>query len=71
MKQFPIVIEQDMDGVFIVSCPIIQGCHSYGRTMDEAVANIMEAIQVCLEEQNTDKRDHMRFIGIREIELAL
>jgi len=71
MKQFPIVIEQDEDGVYIVSCPTLQGCHSYGNTMDEAVSNIMEAIQVCLEEMKTEDRGRLRFIDIRQVELTL
>jgi len=38
------VIEQDADGVFIVDCPTIQGCRTYGLTVEEAIANIREAI---------------------------
>ena len=48
-KHFPIIIEQDKDGVFIVESPILKGCRSYGRTVDEALENIREAIEVCLE----------------------
>lgn len=43
-RHFPIVIEQDADGVYIVDCPVIQGCRSYGDTLDDAIANIKEAI---------------------------
>lgn len=46
---FPVVIEQDEDGVFIAVCPVLQGCHSYGYTIEEAIANIREAIEVHLE----------------------
>ena len=35
---FPILIEQDEDGVFIVSCPSFKGCHSYGKTVEEGLA---------------------------------
>ncbi len=44
------VIEQDEDSVFIASCPTFAGCHSYGKTIDEAKANIREVIEMCLEE---------------------
>lgn len=47
-KHFPIVIEQDSDGVFIVECPSFIGCRSYGYTLDEAMDNIREAIELCL-----------------------
>ena len=29
----PSLIEQNDDGVFIISCPSFKGCHSYGRTV--------------------------------------
>lgn len=46
-----VIIEQDEDGVFIVSVPSLRGCHSYGITLDEAMANISEAISLCLEDE--------------------
>ena len=69
-KHFPILVEQDTDGVFIVSCPLFQGCHSYGKTIDEALSNIQEVIEICLEEQQNDEPTNS-FIGIRDIELAV
>ncbi|MBI4312487.1 MAG: type II toxin-antitoxin system HicB family antitoxin [Chloroflexi bacterium] len=44
-KQFLITIEQDEDGFFVASCPLLKGCHSQGRTEEEAIANIKEAIR--------------------------
>ncbi|RUM87067.1 MAG: hypothetical protein DSZ24_07055 [Thermodesulfatator sp.] len=41
--QFPVLLEQDEDGYYITSCPSFQGCHSYGRTIEEALKNIREA----------------------------
>lgn len=46
----PIVIEEDEDGVYIVSCPSLKGCHTYGKTIDEALANLREVINLCVEE---------------------
>ncbi len=46
---FPVVIEQDEDGVFIAVCPVLPGCHSYGYTLEEAMDNIREAIEAHLE----------------------
>lgn len=45
------MIEQDEDRIYIVSCPIFKGCHSYGETIEEAVMNITEAIELCSEDQ--------------------
>ncbi|MBI4339650.1 MAG: type II toxin-antitoxin system HicB family antitoxin [Chloroflexi bacterium] len=44
-KQFLVTLEQDEDGFFVVSCPMLKGCHSQGRTEEEAIANIKEAIR--------------------------
>ncbi len=64
----PIIIEQDEDGYYIISCPMFKGCHTYGKTVDEAMANTEEVIQMCLEETSADGLN--RFIGFRELEVA-
>jgi predicted RNase H-like HicB family nuclease len=46
---FPVAIHQDGDGVYIAVCPVLQGCHSYGHTLDEALTNIREAIEAHIE----------------------
>jgi predicted RNase H-like HicB family nuclease len=45
----PIIIEQDEDNFYIVSCSVFKGCHSYGSTIDEALDNIKEVIDMCIE----------------------
>ncbi len=47
--KFTITLDRDEDGVWVVECPSIPGCISQGKTREEAIANIREAIQVCLE----------------------
>ena len=47
--KFLITIDRDEDGVWIAECPSIPGCVSQGTTKDEALENIKEAIQLCLE----------------------
>ena len=68
-KHFPIIIEQDADKVFIVTCPVFKGCHSYGYTIDEAIENITEAIGSCMEEMAV--AGNTQFVGIRDIEIAV
>jgi len=46
----PIIIEIDEDGYYIVTYPLFKGCHSYGETIDEALENTREVIEICLEE---------------------
>ena len=48
---FKILIEPDEeDGGFVVTCPSLPGCYSQGDTLDESLANIREAIELCLED---------------------
>ena len=47
--QFIVTLDRDEDGVWITECPLIPGCVSQGRTREEALANIREAIRLCLE----------------------
>jgi predicted RNase H-like HicB family nuclease len=65
----PILIEQDEDKVYIVSCPQFKGCHSYGNTIEEAMNNIHEVIEMCLEEEKVESVN--KFIGFREMEFEL
>ena len=65
---FPIIIEMDEDGCYIVSCPLFKGCHSYGETVDEALDNIREVIDICMEETSPDELN--KFIGYRELEIV-
>jgi predicted RNase H-like HicB family nuclease len=47
--KFIVTIDRDEDGVWVVECPAIPGCVSQGGTKAEALANIKEAIELCLE----------------------
>ena len=42
--KFRVLIEPDEDGVFVAECPVLPGCISQGKTREEAVANIRDAI---------------------------
>lgn len=66
----PILIEQDEDNYFIVSCPVFKGCHSYGKTIDEALENIKEVIEICVAEKD-EYIDVNRFVGFREMEISI
>jgi len=47
--QFTITVDRDEDGAWITECPSIPGCVSQGQMKEEAIANIQEAIRLCLE----------------------
>ena len=43
--KFAVTFETDEDGFVVASCPALPGCHSQGKTKDEALENIKDAIQ--------------------------
>jgi len=47
--KFNIIIDRDETGAWIAECPSIPGCFSQGVTKEEALANIREAVELCLE----------------------
>ncbi|MHB8523792.1 MAG: type II toxin-antitoxin system HicB family antitoxin [Limisphaerales bacterium] len=51
---FKVVVEKDAtaDGqkAYHASCPALKGCHTWGRTYDEALANAQEAIELYIED---------------------
>ncbi len=49
-----VVLYPGEDGYWVVECPSLPGCISQGKTRDEAIANIKEAIQGYIEALEED-----------------
>ncbi|MCX5885089.1 MAG: type II toxin-antitoxin system HicB family antitoxin [Proteobacteria bacterium] len=47
--KFHVVVEQDESGYYVAEVPALPGCFSQGKTYEEAIANIKEAIEGWLE----------------------
>ena len=56
-----VVIEEGEDGYFVARCPSLKGCWSQGKTKEEALKNIKEAIELYLEpdEMLTEDERHL------------
>ena len=52
--KFLVTLEHDEDGWIVAECPSLPGCVSQGRTMDEALGNIREAIELSLETRRAE-----------------
>jgi len=52
--RLPVVLIPGEDGYIVAECPILPGCISQGKTRDEALANIKEAIELCLESREEE-----------------
>jgi predicted RNase H-like HicB family nuclease len=47
--KFVATLDRDEDGVWVAECPSIPGCVSQGATRPQAIANVREAIRLCLD----------------------
>jgi predicted RNase H-like HicB family nuclease len=52
--KYRVILVQSDEG-YCVSCPALKGCHSQGRTKEEALDNIRIAIREWLDAEGTDK----------------
>jgi len=70
LLNFTVLIEQDEDGIYVANVPDIPGCYTQGRTVEQAMERIREAIQVCLEADDEEILP-MKFIGVRQLEVKV
>jgi predicted RNase H-like HicB family nuclease len=52
-----VLLERGEDGFIVASVPALPGCHTQGRTRDEAIANAHEAVRGWLESQDEARPD--------------
>jgi predicted RNase H-like HicB family nuclease len=50
-----VVIEKDEAGYYVAEVPALPGCLSQGKTYEEAIANIKEAVEGWLEVMESKK----------------
>ncbi len=55
--ELPVILTPGEDGYVVAECPVIPGCISQGRTREEALENIREAIELCLENRHKEGWD--------------
>ena len=53
--KFRVIIKEGENGYFVASCPSLKSCWSQGKTREEALANIQEAIELYLRPSRTRK----------------
>ena len=68
--KLPVVLRPGEDGWIVAECPLIPGCISQGKNHDEAIANIREAIELCLETKEQEGWELPRNYEVVDINVA-
>lgn len=69
-RHFDVVVERDTAGYFVASVPAISGCHTQARSLDELMARVREAIELCLEVQG-QPIDDLDFVGLQRVSVEV
>lgn len=64
---FTVLIEQDESGWYLAKVPDIQGCYTQGKTAEQAMERIREAILACIE-ADIAEMPKTRFVGVQEVQ---
>lgn len=67
-KEFDVVVERDSAGYYVASVPVLPGCHTQARSLDELMSRIREAIALCLEAEHVPA-DQLNFVGVQRVSL--
>ena len=67
-REFYVVIERDEDGFYVGEVPGLRACYSQGKTIDELLENMKEAILLCLEEAGEESLPE--FVGIQKVSIG-
>ena len=70
VREFDVVVERDEDGYYVASVPVLHGCHTQAKSLDELVSRIREAIELCLEAE-TEPADVLEFVGVQRVRVAV
>ena len=71
--QFPVIIEQDENGVFIGRVPSLRSCYTYARTLPELYDRLQEVVALCLEVEKEyfhDIPEQNKFLGVQQLEFS-
>ena len=72
VRRFTVVLERDEDGLYVASIPALPGCHTQGRSLDQAMRRIREAAELWLEVNRERRRGVPRpldLVGVQQLEV--
>lgn len=68
--KLPVFITTGENGYLVAEIPVLPGCISQGRTKEEALTNIKEAAELCLESMNEEGWTLPRKYTVDQIEVS-
>lgn len=68
--QFTVYIEQDEDGMFIGSVPMVPSCYAEGETQEQMLQNLSDVLKLCLRNIDTSVLQKTHFIGIKNLDIS-
>lgn len=66
---FPVILEEDETGGYVVINPSLEGCYSQGETVEQALDNIKEATELCLADSEANGRIKIKNVSLHLISL--
>ena len=69
--QYTIVIRKAPDNFYIASCPLVPEAHAQGESYEECLANIKEALELCIEYRKELGEEIPDEVGMNRVTLAV
>lgn len=66
----PVILTEGEDGYIVAEIPVLPGCISQGKTKEEALANIKEAAELCMESMKEEGWTLPREYTLGQIEVT-
>lgn len=68
-KEYDVIIERDSEGYFVATVPVLKGCHTQAKSLDELMRRVEEAVALCLEVEGPAP-ESLEFVGLQRIRVA-
>jgi len=66
-REFTVIIERDEEGYYVATVPQLRGCHTQARSLDELVARVKEAIELCVEVGAEQDPLPLQLVGVQRV----
>jgi predicted RNase H-like HicB family nuclease len=68
--KYAVIVEKDETGYYVGSVPELPGCHTQAKTIDELIKRIKEAIELYLECEENQPKEHIDIVGLLFVEVS-